>query len=128
MIDAPALMHDFLVAQPELTALTAGRIWAERAEPPTGYRPTDGPGLAFRIRGGEMDYSSALMRISTQFKCYGTDEAAANALYRTLVDVLHDNQHFQFLSNQIEVMGQTLYEQDKGWPYVLCFFSSRVLV
>lgn len=130
MIDAPAILHDYLSAQSALTALTSTRIWAERADPAPGYKPGDGAGLAFRSRGGlGLDYSSQVLRLSWQFKCYGANTAAANALYGVLVDVLHDGAGVGIRSAQLEIPGQTLAGDVGGtpWPYVLTFFETWML-
>lgn len=129
MIDAPSILRTYLVAQPTLTALVGNRIWAELVYPPTGYRPSQGSAIVFRARGGDVDYSSALLRHSWQFKCYGQSEQAANAAYRALYDVLHDAQGSGILSAQLEIVGQTLTDPASAapWPYVLCFYETTML-
>lgn len=123
MIDAPATLRTYLLSQSTLTALTSTRIWAERVVPKPGYKPSDGGAIAFRGRGGSVDYPGGLIRNSWQMKCYGTDEANANAVYRALFDVLHDASGGGLRWAVMEVAGQTLLE-DTGWPYVLTFYET----
>ena len=127
MIDAPAILRGFLLSKTALTALTGTRIWAERFNPPDGYVPSEGSAIAFRARGGNVDYSRALLHNSWQFKCYGLDEGAANALYRTLFNVLDGAQGGGLHSALLEITGQTLREPTTNWPYVLCFFETWML-
>lgn len=131
MNDLPALMHQLLLTKPPLTALIgaqgAPRLWAERAEPPTGYRPSQGYAIAFLLRGGLIDYSSVLMDSSWQFKCYGVDEVEAQRLYRTLFAAINDKPAYHFRSLSVG-FPRTMYEQDKGWPYVLTFVSSQAVI
>jgi hypothetical protein len=127
MIDAPAILRTYLLSKTALTTLTGTRIWAERTNPPDGYKPSVGSAIAFRARGGNVDYASAVLRASWQFKCYGVDEAAANTLYRTLFNVLNDAQGGGFFTAQLENIGQTLREPDTNWVYVLCFYETFML-
>ena len=127
MIDDSKVLRDFLLAS-SITVLTGSRIWAERDTPPPGYEPGLGNAICFKRRGGsELDESSAILGDSYQFKCYAGTEIAANALYRMLYDVLHEQRSSSILFAQVEVAGETLREQeDKSWIFVLTFF--RVLV
>jgi hypothetical protein len=127
MIDAPDVLRDYLLSKPTLTALIGTRLWAERIYPPTGYTPSQGGAIAFRSRGGAPDYSSALLGQSWQFKCYGANELAANAVYRALFDVLHDAKGGSIHSAHLDIAGQTLEEPTTGWPYVLCFYETIML-
>lgn len=127
MIDAPAILRNYLLTRTALTALTGTRIWAERFNPPDGYMPSVGSAIAFRTRGGNVDYSRSVLTNSWQFKCYGVDETAANLLYRTLFAVLDDEKGLGFLMAELEIAGQTLQEQDTNWPYVLCYYQTLML-
>ena len=123
MIDIPDAIRDYLIAQSSLTALTAGRIWAERVTPVAGYVPAAGGAIAFITRGGAPEYSG-MLNPRVQFKCYGATEAAAAAVYRTLYDVLHDAKDGVIQSAQCEALGQMLTEQEPTppWPFVLTYF------
>lgn len=128
MIDAGDALRMYLLAQATLTSVVGDRLWVERFEPPPGYKPAQGPGICFRSRGGPgVDYSGRILAMSWQIKVYGVNEVAANSAYRALVDVLHDAESATILGAQLEIPGQTLTETDTGWPYVLCFFTTRML-
>jgi hypothetical protein len=113
------------VAQSSLTALTSTRIYAERNYPIPGYTPADGACVVFRSRGGRASYSSAILTNSYMFKCYDVDEADANALYRTLYDVLHDGKGSGLVRGGLEIAGQTLSDPMTGWVYVMAFFEVK---
>ncbi len=128
MINAAVVLRTFLVAQPTLYALTAERIYEERLVPVKGYQPSDGGAICFRSRGGPgLDYSGALYGNSWLFRCYGEDEASADALYRTLVDVLDGAQTGGMYAASLEIAGQLLEEQTLGWHYSLSFFGTIML-
>ncbi len=122
MIDAPDVIRDFLVDQGTLTAVTGTRIWAEVPTPPPGYTPADGPGIAFMIRGGVVDYTGAVLIPSCQFKCYGEDEATAQSGYRALFDVLHEQRGEDIKFALMERPGQTLREPT-NWVFVLAYYT-----
>lgn len=125
MIDAPAVIRDYLTSQSALTALTSTRIWAERATPMTGYAPIQGGAIAFRIRGGVPIYRGSLVSSSVQFKCYGANEAGANTVYRALFDVLHNTNGGAIKSAYMDILGQTLSEPNTTppWWFVLTFYT-----
>jgi len=126
MNDAPALLHAYLSSNAALTALIGNRLWAEEDTPPaTLYKPSNGPAIAFKARGGQTDTTDTLLYTSWQFKVYGFDsEANNNARRRTylaLMDALHDPQGRGGISGSIEVAGQTLSEPRTEWEYILLF-------
>ncbi len=128
MIDAPKIIRDYLAAQAGLTALTGTRIYAEVDTPPTpGYTPDDGGAVCFKIRGGSVDYTAAILKASVQFKCYGATEVAANQVYRALHDALDEAAAGTFKSAIQENLGQTLQEPDTGWYFTLVFFTVMVI-
>ncbi len=131
MIDTPTVLLAYLRSKTALTALTGTRIWAELVMPRKGYTPSQGAAICFRTRGGQLDYSSAVIRQSWQFKCYAADELAANTLYRTLVDVLDSQAKTGIIQSALlESTGQTLHETElemSGWAYVLCYFETLML-
>ena len=122
MIDIPAQILSHLQADAPLVALVGSRLWAESDFPPAGYTPADGPGIAFKLRGGAADYIP-MHRPSVQFKCYGANEVTAWQCYRGLVDALHERPGANVRWGQSEIYGQTLREPDSGWLFVLAFFS-----
>lgn len=122
MIDAHAVILEYLEAQAGLVGLTDSRIYAGRDTPPVGYKPDDGVCVTFRVRGGNPDYEDALLIPSVQFKCYASSEADAWALYRTLYDAVHNGNNAEVLHAESEVLGQLLEEPDTQWVFVLGFF------
>lgn len=122
MIDVSAQVRAYLVSVPQLAALVGSRIYAERDVPPSGYRPSQGGAIVFKVRGGLPDYSESQLNPSLQFKCYGIDEAAAGAVYRALYESLRRKANGYFKSAQVEVLGQTLREPQTEWVYVLAFW------
>lgn len=125
MIDVPAVIRSYLVAQTPLTTLTSTRIWAETDYPATGYNPAVGGAVIFRIRGGR---AGDMLNPSVQFRCYGASESVANSVYRALFDALHearaDGYGISYAEN--EVLGQTLRELEAGpaggWIFNLSYF------
>jgi hypothetical protein len=124
--DAAKRLRDFLAANAGLTALVGTRIYAERTEPPEGYKPGQGSCVCFSI-SGSVDYSDAFQNCRVQFKCYGKDEVEANQVYRALYDALNrqSGQYVRWAINQ--TLGQTLREPDTKWVFVLTYFSVWIL-
>lgn len=126
MIDTTAILDEYLSAQSGLTTLISTRLWGDRAVPPPGYKPSHGGSIAYKSRGGPPpDYSSQILKVSYQFKCYGETEILANGVYRKLFDVLHDKQYKQMMRSVQEIAGQSAREramEPNDWPYVLTFF------
>lgn len=137
MIDDSATILTYLLSRAELTALVGSRIWAESNTPPADqYKPSDGPGICFKRRGGGFDYEAVNLFPSYQFKIYGADgaagqttspEASANQVYRTLFDIFNYHSEYLIKSAELEAQGQTLFEPDTRWLYVLCFYKVQVL-
>lgn len=127
MIDTSTAIRDFLLANVTLGSLTGTRIFAERDTPPEGYQPADGAALCLKRRGGGHDYEAVVLSPSYQFKCYGSDEAAANALYMALFEALNQQGNYLIKSAEQESQGQTLYEANTGWPFVLVYYRLQVL-
>jgi len=126
MIDMPAAVLTFLQAQPGIVALAGARVYAEADYPPTGYKPTDGPALCFKARGGLPGYPDSLLFPSLQFKCYGSSEIEANTLYRALFDAMHHARGGTVRWAVCEMLGQTLREPELGWPFVLTAFQMSI--
>ncbi|HPL29733.1 MAG TPA: hypothetical protein PLG21_16930 [Anaerolineae bacterium] len=126
MIDVAVAVLAFLQGQPGVVALAGPRIWAEADYPPAKFKITDGSALCFRVRGGMPGYPGYLLFPSVQFKCYGRDEAEANALYRALYDALHLARGGKVRWVRCEMLGQTLREPELGWPFVLTAFQMSI--
>lgn len=126
MIDASAVLREYLETQSPLVALTGTRIYPEANEPPEGTLPTDGACLCYKVRGGQPIKPRQLWPVSVQFKCYGATEVEANELYRALVDVLDCAHAGQMRGAEIETVGVTLREPETLWPFVLTFFTVAV--
>jgi hypothetical protein len=126
VVDASKAILDYLLAQPGLTNVVEGRIYAEVDTPPPGYTPADGQAICFKTRGGIQDYEGAILMPSVQFKCYGASEFEANEAYRALCDALNDKASYAIKYARLEALGVTLREPDTDWIYVLAFFSILV--
>lgn len=123
MIDAHAVILNYLESQADLLALTGSRIYAGRNVPPVGYKPSDGNCVTFKVRGGGPDYEDALLNTSVQVKVYASSEVDAWALYNTLYDAVHNGRSASVLHAECEVLGQLLEEPDTQWIFVLGFFE-----
>jgi len=113
----------------EKTALGAhvgANLFAGVDVPPTGYKPTDGPAVCFKTRGGRIADSEAAIDASIQFKCYGVDQVAADTCYRILVDSLHVHGSAIMRWAFVEVIGQPIVEPVTGWYAVLTFFQVAI--
>jgi hypothetical protein len=134
MLDAHKVIRDNLLAIGPLYALTAGRIYGGRDEPPPGWKPADGDCLCFKVRGGPgPDYDDALLTVSIQCKYYpgvmksaAGAEARAWAGYRALYTGLHNLASGTILNAQSEVVGQILEQPETGWLYVLAHFIAMI--
>lgn len=124
MIDEPLVLKDYLRSKSTLTMITGDRLWPQRNNPPKGYKPSHGGGIAFMTRGGTLAADDCLANTSWRFKCYGKDEQDAWQVYRALVSVLHDAQEGDLMASGLDVLGQPFNEPSTGWDYVLCFFST----
>ena len=127
MIDVNAIVRAFLLTDATLKGLVESRLYAGKSVPPERYKPKDKDGnsqpcICFQIRGGSPDYDDALLKPSIQFKCYAATPLAAGALYRALVDALHNASSADILYAEQETLGADLREPATGWPFVLTHF------
>lgn len=130
MIDAPAVIRSFLLAQSPIFAMTGNRIWADASVPGTGYTPSQGAAIVFRIRGGIHTANGSVIAPSVQFKFYGSvvvvNNVAVNragALYRAWYDVMRNGGGSGVKNCDVDVLGQSLEDEDTGWEFVLAFGS-----
>lgn len=121
MIDVEATILEYLKTQPGLTALTNDRIHASLYFPKE-YKPAEGQGLLFNVRGGDQDYTSLVLRPSVQFRSYGATPALARELDLALYGVLNDKSYCQIKIARLESIGQPLQDPATRWPYVLTFY------
>lgn len=105
------------------------RVWGERDNPPSSYKPDHGSAICFRTRGGIDDDTDHIQHVSVQVKVYGKTEAQAQASARELHLAL---QHPLAASMprvagikwaRREAPGQTLREPETGWVFVLVFYK-----
>lgn len=115
------LLRTFLVA-----ALPTFSVWAGVNFPPDGYKPEDGPGLAFRTRGGAETEENALLIPSCQFKAYGTNPTDAWANYLALDAAISGPSDTSIAWAIQEGMGVPLMEPDSGWDFVLAYYQVYV--
>jgi hypothetical protein len=123
MIDPHTAIMTYLEAKAGLAGVT---IVAGRSEPNEGYKPSDGPCIVFKTRGGAGDYEDALLFPSVQFKCYEATEKAAFDLYGDLRDALQHGRGSQVAWAKEEMLGQPLYEPDTLWPFILAYFDVTI--
>ena len=125
-VNETRVVLDFLLAQSALTALTSTRIWSDVDVPPEGYKPSDGVGICFRVRGGVDHDPSVIVDPSFQFKIYGATEAIARQAARVLHDNFNEKANQHILTVRRETLPVPLKEPDAGWTYALVFY--RVMV
>lgn len=130
-IDETQALLEFLQAQTALTTLTGSRLWADRRIPPDGYKPSDGVGICFKVRGGIDLDPSVLQDPSFQFKIYGhvngaSDEATCRNAAHVLHDCLQEKANKDILTARRETLPVTLQEPDAGWTYALVFYKVMV--
>lgn len=124
--DETKAVLDFLLAQSALTAVTSTRIWADRDEPPTGYTPGQGPGICFKVRGGNDGNPSVLIHPSFQFKVYGIDERTARSAALVLHDNFNEKADANIMTVYRETLPVTLQEPDAEWIYALVFYKVMI--
>jgi hypothetical protein len=123
MIDEAAALRSELEADEVLVDLIGTRLWAETDVPASGYQPSQGPAICFRLRGGIDDYTDALQHDSFLFKCYGATPLVAKECYRALHTALQNKQAALIKWARREIIGQVLLEPETGWPYVLTAYK-----
>lgn len=112
MIDVPVTIRALLLAQPAVAALVESRVWAEADEPPAGWTPASGPGIAFRQRAGRNvgEERSALLVRSVQILIWGERSTTVHQVYRALFDALDGaGAH----APTEEVPAQTIYSDER---------------
>lgn len=108
-----------LEAQPEMSGIA---LYAGENYPPAPRKPSDGPSICFRPRGGvEVEESDHLFP-SMQFKCFGSTPLAAWQAYMSLSQAL-EQPGARIRWAGPEVTGQALREPETNWPYVLAFYQ-----
>lgn len=130
-VDETLRVLEFLQAQTAITSLTSTRIWADRLNPPPGYKPADGVAICFKVRGGVDLDPSVIMDPSFQFKIYGhadnvSDEVTCRAAARVLHDNFQERANEHILTVRRETLPVTLQEPETNWTYVLVFYKVMV--
>lgn len=129
--DETKAVLELLQAQSALTVVTSTRIWADVDQPPSSYKPADGIGICFKVRGGTDGDPRVLVHPSFQFKVYGTKPNESPELtVRNAARLLHDNLDEKtskdILTVYREVMPVTLREPDAEWIYALVFYKVMI--
>lgn len=122
MTDVHEAIRDYLLTT-TLAQRVGSRIYAGRDVPPPGYKPTDGPCVVFRARGGDIRSDEALVQASIQCRCYGVSERDAYVTYNALVSALHARRGGLMRWAFLEIIGQPMTEPATGWDVILSFFS-----
>lgn len=121
MINSGDAIKDVLLADAPLFALTGNNLWPNADKPPAGYKPAMGGGIAFKPRGGGVNYNLALQSPSMQFICWGVSDNAAQLLYGALFDALKYPTG-GIRSVVLEVLGQPTKDEN-NWPIVIGFWK-----
>lgn len=122
---------ELLQAQSALTAVTSTRIWSDVDQPPSSYKPTQGVGICFKVRGGSDGNPPVLVHPSFQFKIYGikTGESPEKTV-RNAARLLHDNfdekTSKDIMTVYREAMPVALQEPDAEWIYALVFYKVMI--
>lgn len=131
MTDTNAVIVEYLKASgTALHALVGARVYCPRL--PQGFTNSQAVIEVMR-RGGSSKMAHAEHRASFQIKCYGgaNSHAQAEAVYRALYDRLHsitgmDTASGNIMTAEEENMGQSLFDPETGWPFVLVYFSVTI--
>gem|GEM_PF-3084107 len=132
MIDPVAAIYAFLAAQSGITDVVSTRIYAETANPPAPYTPSDGRALCFKVRPGALEHESGVLLLSVQFTVWGAASGSQTAeeriweLWRAVIDALDATGGATVRHCWPETTGETLYDPDTTWPYV--FGSVRMAI
>lgn len=122
-VNETKIVVDYLLA----AAVLGTRIYGDTDVPPSGYKPSDGPCLCLKVRGGEPDdESDAVKEVSVQFKVYAADSPTARSTTRTLHGVFQNAKNGKILTARRETQPVTLDEPENGWIYALVFYSVMV--
>lgn len=132
MINLLKELRDVVVADATVNAATGGNVYAGLDYPPPGVLPSASQPLCFKVRGGGIDFSAKVLYPSIQFKSYGTQKGVAGVesaitLDRALFDAIDSFVGYPIRSINMEQMGQSLFETDTEWPFVLSFYQLMVL-
>ena len=128
MIDTNAILCQHLkTAGSGLYALVGTRIYCPRV--PAGFTNT-AAALEVMRRTGTSKREHEMHEVSFQIKCFGgtNSHASAEAVYRALWDRIHGAEGVTVTDGFIiqafeDVSGQSLFDPDSGWPYVLSFWT-----
>lgn len=107
-------------------ALSAFQFYADADIPPAGYKPANGVGVCFKVRGGNDGDPNVLMHPSFQFKIYAQTEVLCRQAARTLHDNFEGKVSADVLNVYREVLPATLQEPDADWIYVLVFYKVMI--
>jgi hypothetical protein len=121
--DETLVVLTLLEAQP---ALSAFQFFADVEVPPVGYKPADGIGVCFKVRGGNDGDPNVLMHPSFQFKIYGETEVLCRQAARTLQDNFEGKVSADILNVYREVLPATLREPEADWIYALVFYKVMI--
>ena len=126
MVDASLVIRDYLLSKPEIVAVVADRVYAERSAPPPGYREEDGPCIVFKVRGGSISYEDALLLPSVQIACYAPSAYDARIVWNVVFSVLHGATTARILHAEAADLGESLVEPETGWNFVVGYFSMMI--
>ena len=129
MTDPIEAIRDYLLTKTDLTTLLAAykgsyALFTGTDTPGEGYTPAQGGAVCLTVRGGQPDFSDALLKPSVQAKCYGSSPRVASAVYRAVYGALHNARGGRLVRwGQCDVLGQALSEQSTQWNFVLSYYT-----
>lgn len=109
------------------SALSAFKFYADVVEPPPDYKPAQGIGVCFKVRGGSDGDPIVLMHPSFQFKIYAVSEVLCRQAARLLHDNFDGKADANILTVYREVIPVTLKEPEPAeWIYALVFYKVMI--
>lgn len=129
MIDTNAVICEYLrTTATSLYTLCGTRVYCPRIPP--GFTNT-AAALEVMRRGGDSTREHACHKASYQIKCFGgsANPGDAETVYRALYDRLQNASGINMTGGNImqireEMIGQSLFDPDAGWPFVLTFWTA----
>lgn len=120
-VNVQSALRTYLAAQ-----LPTFSVYAGVTYPASSYKPGNGPGVAFKVRGGQETEEDQLLIPSVQFKVYGSSPLGASTNYLALDAVLKSPASSSILWTAQEGLGVNLVEPETGWDFVLAYYQVQI--